>query len=164
MSGLIVYSFRTCPYVGKLKSIFNNVFIFGKLKEDIEKFFCLIIDKKPDLILGIASSSRSHIETKAINQFNRVKKIDKNGQESFDLFVPEINIQLNKGYTDSFCNYVAYNVSKFIFDNKLKIKHGFIHLNKRDIWKLKNKNKKCPHEDLNLDCLLRKEEFYPIEL
>lgn len=34
-SNILVYTFRTSPYLLELKNIFQNVVVFGKLKEDI---------------------------------------------------------------------------------------------------------------------------------
>lgn len=66
---LLLYSFRTFPHKKLLEQ--NNVFVFGKLKQDLEVFKKIIISKQPNLILGIAhkQSGKSQFEIKAINQF-----------------------------------------------------------------------------------------------
>ena len=53
---ILSYTFRTFPFLNNLRDTFPEVFIFGKLKIDIENFCDHIIKTRPDMIIGIAYS------------------------------------------------------------------------------------------------------------
>ena len=131
MSNMIVYTFRTFPEIEKLKKIFGEVFVFGKLKEDLEKFINIIETKKPKYILGVAKGNNvSQLEKYAINKFGKTGIIDKNGSELIELYVPK---ELKKDFkvsakpTSSFCNWTMYKIGSYLLENKLKTKLMFVH-------------------------------------
>lgn len=136
---ILVYTFRTFPWINQLKEDFPEVFVFGKLNEDFEKFCEEVKNKKPEYILGIAKSRKSKLESKAVNCFNN-KKIIKNGVEQYELFAPEIVESLfpiNSTPKTTFCNWTMYKSSDFLAKNFSNTKLLFIHLIKRDLDKLK---------------------------
>lgn len=134
----LIYTFRTFPHIEELKEMFPNVVVFGKLKEDLDKFFELINTTKPDIILGVAKSNDAHsyFEPLTINKFNKTSKIDKNGKEELKLFIPNLtktNFKISKKPTTSFCNYSMYKIKNHIEQKELKTKIAFIHIVKKDI-------------------------------
>ena len=85
----MIYTFRTNPFKDKLKLEFPDLFIFGKLKEDLELLSKRILEEKPLYVLGIANTTKgSQFESIAINQFNADKKIVSGGKPTFNLYVP----------------------------------------------------------------------------
>ena len=52
----LVYTFRTFPYLFELSRVFDDIFVLGKLKYDINKFYDKIVNNKPEYILGIAKN------------------------------------------------------------------------------------------------------------
>ncbi len=139
---LLVYTFRTFPYAEELEREFGEIFVLGKLKEDLERFKKLILQEKPTIILGVASSNldQSYFEAKTVNRFNKNKKITKEGKLELSLFIPQIKetaFKISSKTTSSFCNYSMYRIKSFLEQEKLTIPFLFVHLTKRDIKKLK---------------------------
>jgi hypothetical protein len=141
----LVYTFRTFPEISLLEESFGNVFVFGKLKEDLEMFLHEIKNEKPDLILGVAELPKrykiSKFESQAINQFHQINKVSKHGKDSYPLFIPDIGdssfrVDLKKN-DDSFCNWTMYKICEYIGLSNNDIKHTFCHINVADINKLK---------------------------
>ena len=135
MKNLLIYTFRTNPFKDKLIRNFPESFIFGKLKEDFQKFSELITRETPSLVLGIASSnSSSRFEPIAINQFNVNKKIVPMAPTSLPLFIPRnVPLETSKITTDSFCNWSMYQIANFIENNELDTKLSFAHVNEEDV-------------------------------
>lgn len=131
---ILVYTFRTNPFRYKIP----GVFIFGKLKQDFDKFSKEIIEKKPEIILGISATKRSsRFEKEAINQFNNNKKINKDGPNSIQLHIPkETKINIANRTYDSFCNWTAYKIAKLVEDEQLNTKVMFAHIQEKDLEKV----------------------------
>lgn len=125
------YTFRTCRFRDKI----SDAFVFGKLKYDFAIFSEKILKEKPELIVGIANGSRlSCFESKAVNRFNNVKKVSKDGKDSFDLHVLEkLDFIVSNKTTDSFCNWTAYKTMELLKENGLDTKLVFIHLAEKDL-------------------------------
>lgn len=117
--------------IEKLKKIFGEVFIFGKLKNDFEKFIKIIETKKPKYILGIAKGKNvSQFEQYAINKFGKIGVIDKNGVEKIKLYIPrelKKDFKISTKTTSSFCNWTMYKIGSYLLENKLKTKLMFVH-------------------------------------
>lgn len=137
---ILVYTFRTFPYLEELKKTFPRVIIFGKLKEDLQKFCSLISQEKPDIILGLALSTQgSFFEPKTINQFNRNRKVVKGGKRELDLFVPDLNesnFKKSLNPSNSFCNYSMYKIKNFLEQKDIDIPFSFSHLEREQIKEL----------------------------
>jgi hypothetical protein len=137
MVDILVYTFENFPYINELKGRFDNIFIFKKLKEDIDSFCKKIIEVKPQLILGVAKSKKySYFEPLAINVFNRSKKVINHKNEEFFLYVPNLkqtNFLIRKKPITSFCNYSAYKIKNFLDENNLEIPFSFVHVNNKDL-------------------------------
>lgn len=136
---MLVYTFRTFPYKSALSKFCDNYFVFGKLKDDLKKFVRIVGQRRPDLIVGIAKSSKnySRFERKAINQFNKTGVISKDGAPSYKLYYPSKGykaIKLSDKPTDSFCNWTMYKIAEYI--NKSKTRLMFVHIKEKDIKKL----------------------------
>ena len=143
---LQIYTFRTFPYKRELKSIFNNVIILDKIKDDLNKLCSKIQLEKPDLILGIAKSDNiSKIEKYAINQFHKNKKVLNIKNYKYILDIPNnLPFIINNKPTDSFCNYSMFKIKYFLNSNNLNIPFTFVHITEQDLQKLiiiNNKNK-----------------------
>ena len=130
MKKILLYTFRTFPRIGELSELNTELFVFGKLKEDLPKFLEMLKNLQPDIIIGIAKSTSniSRFETKAVNIFNKTKKVSKDGREYYSLNYPSGgygNIKVNNSYTDSFCNWTMYKIAE-----NTKVKHQFVHMAK----------------------------------
>jgi len=138
----LVYTFRTYPWLDELKSaVGQDIFIFGNLKIDLDKFKILIDSEHPDSIIGIAKSPRhnSQLEPYAINIFNG-KKIDKeSSKDLYELCCPNINnIMINNTPTNSFCNWTMFKIAQYLDTRKCDTKFTFIHIKKEDLSLLSN--------------------------
>jgi len=136
MSRILIYTFRTFPYMSQLRQEFSDIFILDKLKQDIN-YLCKTLQKKESLtIIGVAKASKkynySQIETIALNKFAQRKKIDGNGPLHVALNVPNKIIlecfRIRRTGTMAFCNYAMYKIQLCILTNKLKVKHIFLHI------------------------------------
>ncbi|MHC1716908.1 MAG: hypothetical protein AB9915_03450 [Candidatus Dojkabacteria bacterium] len=136
MNNILIYTFRTFPWVEELKDISNDIVILNKLNEDIYKIEEKLQKKKYSLILGIAKGNkRSMFETRGVNRFNK-KKIIKDGKELYKLDYPKEGfkeIVVNKSFTTSFCNWAAYRIGDILEDNGLETKHTFVHILNKDL-------------------------------
>lgn len=138
---LLVYSFRSNPFLKSIEKHIGEPFIFASLKKDFEVFEKKILELKPDFVLGIAKSTNatSKFESTAVNRFNKSKKILQDGPFSFSLHAPNLGssgISVNKKSTDSFCNWVMYRVSHLVETNSLPIHHSFVHIQESDLHKI----------------------------
>lgn|SRR3989338_3836 len=143
MTTVLVYTFRTFPYISDLKNLFSNVFVLGKLKLDLTILLDQIRETKPDLVVGIAKSEEgtSHFEEIAVNQFNRTTKVVDGAQKHFALFVPKLRdtaFGVSMKPTTSFCNYSVYFLKHALEREDVLIPVSFVHCNKKDLEKLPN--------------------------
>jgi hypothetical protein len=126
----------------------KDIFIFSqKLKDDLILFKRNILDNTPDLIIGFAKTNRrSRFESKAVNIFNRSKKVIKCKRDFYKLFIPNTkDFLVNYRYTDSYCNWVMFNICAFIEEQGLQTKFIFLHANKNDSDLLKGFIEKLEH-------------------
>ncbi len=134
MGKLFIYSFKNFPYE---EHLYKGIgFRFHNLKKDIEKFNDLISRQNPNVIIGIAKSSgnASRFETKAVNIFNKAKKVDSTGVSSYSIDFPiggYKQIKLNNKFTDSFCNWTMYKISQSIEGKIIKLQ--FVHIIEEDL-------------------------------
>lgn len=137
---ILVYTFRTFPYIEELRKVFPGVVVLGKLKDSLQDFYNLIVEKNPDLILGVAlsNSGNSFFEPKAINQFHGKAKVVKNEDFEKLLFVPELesNFVVSSKPSDSFCNYTMYKIKYFLEQKGMNIPFVFSHIKKEQIKEL----------------------------
>lgn len=139
---ILVYTFRTFPFIDVLHSLFPHVYVIHKLKEDLNLFTRLMEEKKPSHVLGMAKSNSRHsfIEPLTINNFNKSKKVIHHENMKYELYVPaglDSNFTLAKSPSHSFCNYSMYFIADFIFQNNLNLKFSFSHVQKDHIINLK---------------------------
>lgn len=135
---LLIYTFRTFPWIHELETQFGEVFVFGKLKEDLIKFEKLISRIEPKLILGAAKSNHkfSHFKREAVNRFGK-GKILPNCPESINLFVPDLtgtSFKICQNPGNTFCNWVMYRVGLIIKDKNCR--QMFCHTAEKDIEKI----------------------------
>ena len=130
----MAYTFRTFPKINLLKKYFPNIYVFGRLKEEIESFCEEIGKNNPDFIIGIAkSNSNSVIEPIAINNIHH-HKIIQDSPETLSLYAPTNPLfPTSCQPTNSFCNYSMYKIQYFLNQNKLSTKLLFVHINLKDI-------------------------------
>ena len=140
---ILVYTFRTFPYLEELKKTFPYVVVFGKLKESLQNFYVVITGKNPDLILGVAlsNSSNSFFEPMTINKFNENARVERTGKNEYALllFVPNLkksNFKVSPNPSDSFCNYTMYKIKNFLEQKEIDIPFAFSHLKKEQIKEL----------------------------
>lgn len=140
MNNILIYTFRTFPWIEDIKSISKDIVVLDTLKEDILEIEKNLKENKYALVLGIAKSRDiSVFETKGVNKFNK-GKILTDGKESYPLYFPKQgfeSIKVNKRYTTSFCNWGMYMVSKLIEESSPESKHIFVHIKEEDIPVLK---------------------------
>lgn len=137
---MIAYTFRTYPYIDQLKEIFDEVFIFGVLRSDFKAFSERIVAEEPQIIIGIADTTRfSRIEPITVNRFNK-GVIQTEGQQELGLHIPVALtglMPLAKQPTTTFCNWTMYKLQSFIEDSNLNTRLSFLHVNHRDIESLR---------------------------
>lgn len=140
---VLVYTFKTFPYIEELKAEFSDIHIFSKLKIDIKAFLKLVCACKPTHIIGIAKSHslKSYFEPVTINRFNKSGEVVKQAGDTYDLYVPaqlEPPFQLSSGPSTSFCNYSMFKISHFLAQENIKTRFSFIHIGQSGIGQLKN--------------------------
>ena len=137
----IYYTFRTNPFLKELSYLFGEIFVFNKLNIDFKKFKKKIIKEKPDLIVGLAKTPKnfSYFDLNCFNQFGKNKRIIKNGEKKYNLFIiKNIDFRIIDNLTTkkSFCNWTMYKIINFIKEENLKTKLMFTHIKKDDLEKL----------------------------
>jgi len=138
---MLCYTFRTNKLIiNQFGS--DQIFVFDKLKKDYDEFTKIILEKKPDYIVGMAINNnlkQSQFEKIVLNKFNNKKVSKYNLKNSYELNVfDELNFIVNKKGTTSFCNWTAFKIQEFIEEKKLKTKQIFLHLKTEDVNKLFN--------------------------
>lgn len=136
MNSSPIYTFRTNKYVDEFKRADIDVFVFGKLKEDLVTFAELIQKAQPRQIVGLAKvRTSSKLETLAINAFGRDRKVNKTGKDRYSLHTPSgIDFKKSKKPTKSFCNWTMYKIGEMAAPKH--IKNSFVYFNKRDFPKV----------------------------
>ena len=132
-----VYTFRTFPKIGALKKEFPHLFIFDKLKQDIESFCGHLQKVKPDFVIGVAMAKKKSVfEPIAINNFHGHGVIA-DAPDKLSLHIPsELVFPVSPKPSNSFCNYSMLKIQYFINQHQLPTKLIFIHLNHKDITSL----------------------------
>ncbi len=128
---VILFTFRTFPaeLLKSLEDIDVEIFIFGKLKEDIERFQNIVKINGANHAIGFALSAKSRQETTALNKFNN-GSIDVSASVSRELKVLDKSpFKVANKPTHSFCNYVMFALSGFIDTS-------FFHVEQEDFVKL----------------------------
>lgn len=133
MKKVLFYTFRTFP-IELIDT--KDVFIFGKLKEDLKVFEKKILNESPDLIIGFGLvKGKSRFERIAINKFNN-GVISETSPEFYNLEFPDKGfntIKVSTKPTNSFCNWTMYKITDFLNEESLLTKMSFIHINKDSI-------------------------------
>ncbi len=133
---ILVYTFRSFPYIKELEEIFPYVFIVGSLKNDLSALYGFIMREKPDLILGVAASSdsKSYFESRTVNRFTKMGRVVMKGKEELALFIPEWStFNVSTKISTDFCNYIMYSIESYIEHKKLSTRVSFCHVAKNDI-------------------------------
>lgn len=136
---LLVYTFRTFPYISELEKYFDSVLILDKLKVDLEQIKERILTERPDKILGIAKSNTDYstIEKYTINKFHKAWKVADSEIQEFNLDIPtNVVFKVREKATHSYCNYSMFSLKLFLHQNNLNIPLTFVHITKDDIRKL----------------------------
>ena len=136
----MVYTFRTYKDVAQLERIFGvKVPVLGELKKDIESLCTRLSMEKPEYILGVANTrGKSVMETATVNNIHG-HMINLLGDESYNLYVPSPTVfNLSIKTTRTFCNYSMYKIAEYIRQNKLQSKLMFVHLNSKDLEKMRD--------------------------
>ena len=130
---VLFYSFRTNKYLPEFKKSGFEVFVFGKLTEDLGKFKTLIKKNKPRYIIGLAAvKGKTCVEPVTVNRFGKKGQINKNGQDSYCLEIPPNNkFLISAQPSRSFCNWTMYKIKEII--NNTETKLVFIHFNHKDL-------------------------------
>lgn len=128
---MIVYTFRTFPYVDELKDIFGDVFVFSSLKKDFAEFIDLIKEREED-VLGVAlTQGATRQEPVAINRFN-TGKISKLGKDTLSLtLLDDIPVAIEPTHT--FCNWTMYKIQECLNQQDVSSHFSFVHVNKNDL-------------------------------
>jgi len=145
---ILVYTFRTFPFIENLNHRFDSVSILHKLKNDLAEFCDLVQQKKPSQIIGIAKSwsDKSYFEPLAINRFNKSKKVIRHTNNKYDLFLPpgfKDKFFISQKPSDSFCNYSMY----FLAISNLRTRLSFAHISEKDISNLKTLFPNSPQKE-----------------
>lgn len=137
MTHTLVYTFRGNRFVDDLRGRGVEVYVLGKLKEDIVAFLAVVERERPARVIGIALVQRdgeTRAEVCAINQFGRYgKKVNAGGKESYTLVNPAPHVFTDaRRPTHSFCNWAAYKVAEFVESRDILTTHSFIHFRPQD--------------------------------
>jgi hypothetical protein len=130
---LLWYSQLVKIFIYTFKSVSNpeifgaDVFVLQKLKNDLNRFIELIEIHKPDTILGIGNAQFTAYESLAINRFHG-RTLIRDGDNTYDLYIPSTSLRVNNKPTESFCNWTAYRIARFIIQKSLNTKLSFLHL------------------------------------
>ena len=140
MKIILAYTFKNFPYTDLLP--FKSIREFKKLNNDIKDFCKEIIEYKPELIIGIAKSTKDYsaIEKYTVNKFNKGVLI-KNAPIKYELDIPkefEKCIRINTKPTTSFCNLTMFKIKHFLEENNIKTSFLFIHIANNGIENLRN--------------------------
>jgi len=143
MTKILIYTFRTFPYLEELKKVFPDVVVFGKLKEDIDSFCQKILNERPEFILGVAKSEYGYsvFEPKAVNKFGSDFKVLQEENEELKLFIPNLadtSFMISSIITTTFCNYSMFKIKSFLDSQKLDVKFAFVHICEKDVKELVN--------------------------
>jgi hypothetical protein len=136
MKSTLVYSFRTNKHLDKFKEEGVEVFVFGKLKEDLIKFQILIDKLQPKRIIGLAEvKTQSRLETVAVNSFGRKGKVSKSGTDSYPMYTQgRLPFQKSKQPSNSFCNWTMYKIAEIV--STKNIRFSFVHFHRDDLEKV----------------------------
>lgn len=136
---VLLYTFRTFPLIAELQAIDPDVFIFSKLKDDLETVKTRIASEKPRYVLGVAKvTGPSRIESIAINRFNN-GRIVPTGADALDLYTPRDSPLPTTGKsTHTFCNWTMYQIAYFLNENDYETKLMFAHINPKDMESLEH--------------------------
>jgi len=137
MSSVVAYTFKTFPKTSLLEKEFPHLFIFDKLKQDIEPFCAYLLKVKPDFVIGVAhSKTKSVFEPIAINNIHG-HKISAAEPEELALNTPSCpSFPPSPRPSNSFCNYSMFKIQSFINQQQLPSKQIFAHLMLEDIPRL----------------------------
>jgi hypothetical protein len=127
-----IYTFRTFPFLEELSGVFENVFVLGSLKKDIEHLSEFLLMEKPQYCIGIAIASVTRQEPIAVNRFNQKAKVLANGPDEYGLSLLFSGLACAELPTGSFCNWGMYRVAHILEDAHASVRHGFIHVSKED--------------------------------
>ncbi len=136
MASTLVYTFRTNKHLDAFRKIGVDIFVFGKLNDDIIKFQKLVDDTQPTLIIGVAEvKGLSRFETLAVNVFGKNGRVNRNGKDSYKLYVPpQIDFPKSRKTTNSFCNWTMCRISELVDSKHTKV--SFLHFSREDIPKV----------------------------
>lgn len=139
---VLAYTFRTFPALAELQEMFNSeVFIFGKLRDDLVAFKQLIDSTQPDIIFGTATAGRSRFEPIASNRFGRNGSVIANGPSVLPLATPYVipkGFSLAAAPTHTFCNWTMYQIQTYLQANHPNTRLVFAHTRLQDIKLLRN--------------------------
>jgi hypothetical protein len=143
MVAILAYTFRTFPHRDELSREFGEVFVFGKLRDDMTVFGERVLTECPRRILGVAmanSSSPSAFESVCINRFGTRGYISREGEAEYRLHVPEPPgpFVRNDTPTSAHCNWTMYRISETLSTLGLAIPLSFAHLRPEDIPSLRS--------------------------
>ena len=136
MNKILIYTYRTFPWIEDLQTLSSKILVLNKLKEDIQLIDKELTTESYSLILGIAKTNKkSTFETKGVNKFNK-GEILHDGADSFSLNYPKggyKNIGINNSYTTSFCNRGIYQTANLLKKKNSHTEHLFVHITRKDI-------------------------------
>lgn len=127
----LIYTFRTNKRIAELRAAGYEIFVFGKLKQDLATFEQLILSRRPQQIVGLAHlGRRTQLEAFAVNKFNQ-GTISQNGAETYSLFIPQgMDIHVNTEPYATFCNWASYRIEELLEKHEIATKHSFLHFRK----------------------------------
>ena len=136
MNKILIYTYRTFPWIEDIQTLSSKIIVLNKLKDDIQLIEKELTTESYSLILGIAKTNKkSAFETKGVNKFNK-GKILHDGTDSFSLNYPRggyKDIEINNSYTTSFCNWGIYQTANLLKMKNLHTEHLFVHITRKDI-------------------------------
>jgi len=133
---MLIYSFRSNSDLPILLKLFPDLFIFGELNKDMERFSAFQNKRGTTKVFGLAkiASGYSRFETKAVNRFQKSYKVNRyNDCDEYSLQIPEgvsvlkNRFKMSKSCTSSFCNWTMYKIAEMKEKNQEKFEFHFCH-------------------------------------
>lgn len=136
---MIVYTFRTFPWIDQLKKTYPDLQVFGSLKKDLKKLEEKINrSDSTKILIGVARGQQNRMEMEAVNNFQD-RKINRSGRQKYKLWVPKsCDFKRSLEPSNTFCNWTMYKISEFISGSNRRL--AFFHVNELGLTRLISHN------------------------
>lgn len=134
-SNTFFYTFRTNSLKKEMEEVLGqNIYVLDRPAKDFDGLLEAVKSSGAEYVLGIAlTKGRSRFEEVAFNRIGKGRVEKDSDTKEVHLYVSHAGVRSGRGMTYGFCNYAAFKVAV-----NLDQKSGFLHLNAKDISRLKS--------------------------